>query len=188
MINSLQGIIFVSTPLVIGILLDEIGIVLILYVMFAVINFLMDRVGKKQHAPNIPLCWVMSNAIILLCTLIIRVSDNIILPWESVVLGFLAVGFSTVGTSRLFHGRQSENIKTKHDLRTAIHGMTEDDAYKYLRDRLPEDLAKSILWLDWHNKDVGYVAFRISNTSESALKNMRQDAYSRLRKINTNIE
>lgn len=197
-ISATLALVFNGTPLFIGIALGELLNMMILFGIFAVGNIIMEKFKLKNHAEvtkdgdewkDIAACYFSSNVLLLVCLLIMRFSGCYIPQWQVVFLGIIVVTISTVIVSNVFYVKpKSENIETKKSLRDIIQGLPEDEAFAYLRKQLPEDLSKAILWLDWHEKDLEYVAYHISYCSVTVLKERRKSAYSRIRQINSNIQ
>ena len=194
-ILSLQGIAFLGSPIVFGLILDMIWFFLAAYVATALINELAERLGTKQHAYRIfgisprLLCFAFSNTLILLSALVIHFGNVVIPLWQSVILGVVTALVATLNHNRIFHSESAnENIKTKHNLRDELAKMSKSQAKEYLYERLPEDEADCIYWLDWERKPFGFVAFNKINRSETALKDLRSSAYKRLSHINPDME
>jgi len=189
---------FKGTPLFIGIALGELLSMLMLFGIFIVINIIINKFNLKIHAEiskdgdewkDIAACYFTSNGLLLVCLLIMRFSGHFIPLWQIMLLGVIAVGVSTVIVSNVFYTKsKNENIETKKSLRDELAKMSKAQAKEYLYERLPEDEADAVFWLDWQCKPLGFVAFNKINISETALKELRSSAYHRLRAINSTID
>ena len=187
-IEFLQGFAFIGTPLILAVVFDVLLNMLVIFIFFYAINVVAELTGKKQHAATVLACWVLSNALLIALVVSMSISGNLMPDWKMIFLGIVTVTIVTFSISKGFYVKTNENIETKKTLRNLIQSMTEEDALKWLRKRLPNHLSMAILWLDWHEQDLNYVAFHISNCSTTVLKEMRSTAYKRLRCINSSIE
>lgn len=187
--DFLQGALFTGTPFIVGILLDAFLFMMIVYALFISVNIYMEKISKKQHAPNIQLCWSMSNMLLVVCVVTMRLGDITLPLWQTVCLGVMLITVSTFSTSAMFHNKpKNENIETKKSLRDELAKMSKAQAKEYLYDRLPENEAAVLYWVDWERKPLGFVAFNKIDSSETVLKELRSSAYYRLRAINNYID
>jgi len=196
-VSILLAITFNGTPLIIGIAMGELMNMIILFVLFAITNTVMDKKGYKNHAEitktgeewqDLAACYFTSNMLLLACLAIIRFNSSYVSQWQIVVLSAIIVVVSTISLSSAFLCKINESIETKKTIRNELKKMSKVQAKDYLYERLPEDEAEALFWLDFECKDLEFVAFNKINVSASTLKNLRRSAYERLRHINKSLD
>ena len=98
-----------STIFIIGYILNALMYMIILFGVFAIINTLMEFIGKKTHAPAISkipafiMCYCMSCFLLLMCVLVIKITTNTVPEWQAVILGIIIIGFSCLSISNAFY-------------------------------------------------------------------------------------
>ena len=194
-VSMILVVLFNGTPLIYGILRGHLMTMLLIFGIFGVSNTILEYKGKKNHAPDLwkipdlPMCYITSNVLIILCFEAVHFGGIVLAQWQAVLLGVVACVIATLSISKFFYSKpKSENIETKKSLRDELAKMSKSQAKEYLYERLPEDEAETLYWLDYECKKLEFVAFNKVNNSVTVLKELRSSAYNRLRHINPSIE
>jgi len=165
---------------------------MLIFALFGGINAVLTIYKKKIHAPSVlnihklAMCYFTSNLVMLTGLGAAMISGTHIPQWQAIMLGAMIVILTTTGLSDLFYG--NENIETKKSIKSELSKMSKVQAREYLYDRLPDDEAEALWWLDFHGKPLEFVAFNKIDVSASTLKCLRRSAYERLRHINKSLD
>lgn len=185
--NIVLGVVFIGTPLVGGILLDSFIEMLIFYGVFGGVNIALEEIKKKQHAESIfrinekLMCFICSNVILFICLFVLRLSENVVSFWHSMVLSVLVCIFVTVGIGNVTYGKPLDD--EYKDLRRRIKSMTKKETMSVLQDNLPENEYKAIYYCDFEGIGINYVADAILFCSPRTVSGYRKAGYEKLRRL-----
>lgn len=182
---------FNGAPIFYGILRGQLIPMLILFAVFGVINFFLDKYDKKNHAEisedgdeykDLAACWIVSNAL-LIASLELAIYSGVVLPlWQSAALGIVTCVLAIVSISNLFYNRRTLDDDYK-DLRRRIKNMTKPEVTAVLSENLPEFEHKAVYFCDWEGKDINFVADVILKCSPRTVSRYRQAGYEKLRRL-----
>lgn len=177
------------TVVVMGVLLNNFLEVIILFIIFSIINTIIELTGHKNHAPklfmidNIFMCYLSSCFLMFSCTFLYMYAENIMPKWQAIVLGIIITAFSTLSLSGVFYyDGDSENVKVKNRIKEILKTKTRTEIKELLKE-LPEREAQAIFALDFEEMTITQVADLVMHCSPQTVKNIRQSGYKRLNEM-----
>ena len=98
-----------SSIFIMGLVLNALIYLVILFGVFALTNTIIEIMGKKNHAPTyrkIPafiMCYFSSCFMLLMCIVVIKITVQSIPEWQAIILGIIIIAFSCFGVSGVFY-------------------------------------------------------------------------------------
>lgn len=103
-----------SSIFIIGIILNSLVFCFLLFVGYSIINVILIRIGKKEHAPTVRICkgieidsifmcYIVSNFMFFICMVIMKYSAHVMGPLQAGVLGMILIAFASLVLSGIFY-------------------------------------------------------------------------------------